>query len=273
MPENKENDKINTSKAEQTKIYSEILKKEMGISLYLPHNYDCPSHLPVLYFLHGRSGNENILFELDILKTADLLIQQKIIKPLIIVCPRIDNSRGVNSSMTTREVTSSNFNGRTINLGRYEDYFIKEIIPFIDTNYKTITNREGRFVGGASAGGYAALNYGLRYPELFSKVGGHMPALELQLDQEDIPYFSTIDIWKKYNPLYIAKECAIPSDMQLYLDAGNKDEGEFYNGCLELYKILKCRKANVQNHLFEGHHNMAYIKSNLEKYLAFYTNQ
>lgn len=194
MPENKENDKINTSKAEQTKIYSEILKKEMGISLYLPHNYDCLSHLPVLYFLHGRSGNENILFELDILKTADLLIQQKIIKPLIIVCPRIDNSRGVNSSMTTREVTSSNFNGRTINLGRYEDYFIKEVIPFIDTNYKTITSREGRFVGGASAGGYAALNYGLRYPELFSKVGGHMPALELQLDQEDIPYFSTIDI-------------------------------------------------------------------------------
>lgn len=63
------------------------------------------------------------------------------------------------------------------------------------------------------------------------------------------------------------------TDMQLYLDAGNKDEGEFYNGCLELYKILKCRKANVQNHLFEGHHNMAYIKSNLEKYLVFYTNQ
>lgn len=243
----------------------------MAITAYLPNDYNKYQHLPVLYFLHGRSGSENIIFELDILGTTDLLIQKKIIKPLIIICPRLENSRGLNSSIITKEIISSNLNGQIINLGRYEDYFIKEIIPFIDKSYKTIANKTGRFIGGASAGGYAALNYGLRYSKLFSKIGGHMPALELQLDQEDIPYFNTIDVWKKNNPLCIAKESIIPSDLQIYLDAGNKDEGEFYNGCLELFKILKDKNINVQNYIFEGHHNIAYIKSNLKKYLIFYT--
>lgn len=260
-----------SSKIESINLYSEILKKEMRLTIYLPENYDRSHPLPVLYFLHGRSGNENIIFELDMLDTVDLLIWKNVIKPLIIVCPGIENSRGLNSSTTTKEIISSNLNGQIINLGRYEDYFIKEIVPFIDKNYKTITNKRGRFIGGASAGGYAALNYGLRYPNLFSKIGGHMPALELQLDPEDVPYFNTIDIWEKYNPLHIAKKCVIPSDLQIYLDAGNKDEGEFYNGCLELYQILKNREVKVQNHVFEGHHNITYIKSNLEKYLIFYT--
>ncbi len=241
----------------------------MAITVYLPKDYDECHLLPVLYFLHGRSGSENIIFELDILGTTDLLIQKKIIKPLIIICPRLENSRGLNSSIITKEIISSNLNGQMINLGRYEDYFIEEIVPFIDKNYKIIANKTGRFIGGASAGGYAALNYSLRYSNLFSKIGGHMPVLELQLDQEDIPYFNTIDVWKKNNPLYIAKESVIPFDLQIYLDAG-KDEGEFYNGCLELFKILRNKDINVQNHIFEGHHNIEYIKSNLKNYLIFY---
>lgn len=238
---------VNESRIEKLNLYSNVLKKQMGLTIYIPQHHNNENHLPVLYFLHGRSGSENIIFELDILKTVDTLVSQNVIKPIIIVCPRLENSRGINSSLIT-----------------------KEIIPFIDSNYKTLNNKKGRFIGGASAGGYAALNYGLRYPDLFSKIGGHMPALELQLDQEDIPYFNTIDIWKKNNPLYIAKECAISLDWQIYLDAGNKDEGGFYNGCLELYKILVSRNIAVQNHIFEGHHNIEYIKENLEKYLIFY---
>lgn len=262
---------MSNSKIEKVNLYSNVLQKDMSFSIYLPCAYDNVSRLPVLYFLHGRSGDENIIFELDIFDTVNKLIQNEKIKPLIIVCPRMENSRGLNSSSITQEIVSTDLNGQTIHLGRYEDYFMKEIIPFIDCAYKTIGNKEGRYIGGVSAGGYAALNYGLRFSDMFSKVGGHMPALELQLDREDIPYFNTIDIWNKYNPLSIAENNdAINSDLHVYLDAGNNDEGGFYNGCLELYNILKERGINVQNHIFEGHHNIAYVKSNFEKYLIFY---
>ena len=54
-------------------------------------------------------------------------------------------------------------------------------------------------------------------------------------------------------------------DFKVYLDAGDKDEGEFYNGCSILDKILKSRGIESQNYVFEGHHNVEYIKSNMEK--------
>ncbi len=40
----------------------------------------------ILYFLHGRSGNENIIFDLNMKGIADEMIESGKIKPLIIVC-------------------------------------------------------------------------------------------------------------------------------------------------------------------------------------------
>ena len=115
---------------EVIKIFSKCLNKEMNIAIYVPKEYR-NINLPVLYFLHGRSGSEEILkfFNMDTL--ASSLIEDGIIKPMIIVCPNMDNSRGINSSIDYKEV-----NGKygTVNLGLYEDYLINEVIPYIDSN-------------------------------------------------------------------------------------------------------------------------------------------
>lgn len=256
------------SKIEHLLLFSKKLEKEMGVNIYLPPDYSSTRRFPVLYFLHGRSGNENIIHFLAIKDVADKLISSEIINSLIIVCPRMENSRGLNSSVVTDEIKSG---GRVINVGQYEDYFIKEIIPYIDSRYNTIDDVSGRYVGGVSAGGYAALNYGLKYPDLFSRIGGHMPALELQLDKEDIPYFGNISFWMENDPIEVAKECKLNLIQRWYLDAGDKDEGHFYEGCDRLYQILKKRGANVQNHIFTGHHDLAYLKSNFKNYLIFYS--
>lgn len=92
------------------------------------------------------------MFEIDIHTTADKLIETGKIEPMIIVCPRMENSRGVNSSIVCKEIPDPVKSHRTIHLGRYEDYFIDEIIPFIDKTFKTINDRKGRYIGGASAG-------------------------------------------------------------------------------------------------------------------------
>lgn len=49
-----------------------------------------------------------------------------------------------------------------------ETAFIRELIPHIDDNYRTLTNRESRVLAGYSMGGYGAMSIGLRYPQLFS---------------------------------------------------------------------------------------------------------
>jgi len=157
------------SRIEELAIYSKSLNKPMPVVIYLPSGYDDEESLPVLYFLHGRSGDENFIKNIELDKVADRLIENEDIKPMIIVCPRIENSRGINSSPICKDVKDPY--GRTINIGMYEDYFMTDIIPYIDKNFKTVKNRLGRFIGGVSAGGYAALHNALRHPDLFSKVG------------------------------------------------------------------------------------------------------
>lgn len=259
---------MENSKIDEIKFHSECLGKEMFLLVYLPENYISLSAIPVLYFLHGRTGDEKIMYEANISTTADEMINSKEINPLIIVCPRIENSRGINSSVINSEVLDSK--NRVINIGLYEDYFIKEVIPFIDNKYNTVKDRKGRFIGGASAGGYAALHNALRHQDMFSKVGGHMPALELQLEDEDKPYFNNQEIWQKYDPISIAKKSNIIQDMKFYLDAGDSDEGRFYQGCQILKEVLKSKSINADNYIFNGHHNVEYIKSNIHKYLEFY---
>jgi len=261
---------MNKSKVEKVNFYSDVLGKQMPMLVYLPEHYNSLTPLPVLYFLHGRSGSENLMFEMEINTKADKMIKTEEIKPLIIACPRIENSRGVNSSLICKKISEPGDNNRIINLGMYEDYFMKEIVPLTDKKFNTITDRKGRYIGGISAGGYVALHNAFRHQHMFSKVGGHMPALELELEDDDKPYYKDMDLWEKYDPIYIAKNNNISSDIDVYLDAGDKDEGRFYEGCLILHEILKKEGINSQNHVFPGNHSAEYIQSNIEKYLNFY---
>jgi enterochelin esterase-like enzyme len=263
---------MNQSKVEKVTFHSDILDKEMSMLVYLPDCYNNLTPLPVLYFLHGRSGNERMMLEMDINTKADRLIKDGEMKPLIIVCPRMENSRGLNSSLISKEVPDPIANNRIINLGMYEDYFMKEVVPLTDRTFNTIKDRKGRFIGGASAGGYAALHNAFRHQHMFSKAGGHMPALELKLEEEDKPFFKDMDTWQKYDPLYIAENNNISPDIDVYLDAGDKDEGKFYEGCSVLHNILKEKGINSQNYIFAGNHSPEYIQSNIEKYLRFYSH-
>ncbi len=239
----------------------------MAISVYLPFDYDNKESFPTLYFHHGRNGDENILVDAGLKTTADRLINNHTINSMIIVCPNLDNSRGLNSSSEYKEVKDPF--GRIINTGLYENYFINEVISEIDKRFKTIKNRKYRFVGGASAGGYIALHNAFRHTDLFSKAGGHMPAIELELEEEDKAYFQNPKNWEKYDPIHLAKKME-QSDLKIYLDAGDEDEGQFYEGCAMLQDVLIEKGIISQNHIYKGHHNVEYIKTNMEKYLCFY---
>ncbi len=95
---------------------------------------------------------------------ATALIAEGKIRPLMIVSPEIDNGYGINTSLTTQSVSG-------YSRGMYEDYVMKDLIPYVDHHYSTIANKSGRYVGGLSMGGFAALHDSFLHPDVFSKVG------------------------------------------------------------------------------------------------------
>jgi S-formylglutathione hydrolase FrmB len=60
---------------------------------------------------------------------------------------------------------------------KYESYLVNELIPAIDKTFRTAAKRENRFIAGLSMGGYGAIKFGLKYPEMFSLVGSFSGAL------------------------------------------------------------------------------------------------
>lgn len=153
----------------------EIAEREL--SIYLPEGYDTSElAYPVVYLIHGATGTNRTFLErgypgwipvIHVNLTMDKLIEDGKVQPLIVVMP--DMNRDGNS----RELS-------------YEDYLIREIVPFVDTTYRAIPGRQGRAIAGHSRGGADALYISLTYPMVFSLVGTYASGFYREVPSEDL---------------------------------------------------------------------------------------
>ena len=81
--------------------------------------------------------------------------------PVIVVFPDCFTSLGGNQYINSSAI------------GRYADYLTKELIPFIDREFRTLADRDHRGCFGKSSGGYGAIVHGMRYPESWGAVADH----------------------------------------------------------------------------------------------------
>ena len=249
-------------------ITSSSLNMTMGFAVYLPPNYTPESDYPVLYSMYGYGGNQYSMFNgfLSINVTADKMITRGALKPMIIVVPDYKNSFAVNS---TRE-QNPNSSGGTI--GLYEDYLIKELIPYIDLHFSTDITRSGRFIEGYSMGGYAALYLGFNYPELFSKIAAHSSALwdysssDQFTGQRDWLY-TTPDLRARRDPFLLARSQDL-RNTEIYLDVGTNDS--LFGVNQRFYQHLLTQGIRVEWHTSNGGHTQTYWSSNTENYFFFY---
>jgi len=135
--------------------------------VYLPPGYDGGSErYPVAWCLSGFTGRGRMMLNDNpwspgIADRMDALLASGQAKPMILALPdcftHIGGSQYVNSPA----------------LGRYEDHVIEELVPLVDSRYRTLPAREHRGVIGKSSGGYGALMLGMRRPEIFGGLACH----------------------------------------------------------------------------------------------------
>ena len=134
---------------------------DLEIAIYLPEGYDTSElRYPVVYLLHGggTEGPAHILgYPGNAPRSADALIANNQIQPLILAIPRVD----------------TNCNCRSL---AREQYMVQEVVPFVDANYRTIPTRSARAIAGWSRGGAHALFTAMTHPHMFSMVGAYASA-------------------------------------------------------------------------------------------------
>jgi len=140
---------------EEKIIRSSILGKDVRYTVYLPADYDHSERTyPVVYLLHGFTDDNTGWLQFgEINRYADKAIQDGDIPPMIIVMPNGDSSFYINS-----------FDGKE----KYEDFFIREFMPAVEKTWRIKGEKRYRGIAGFSMGGYGALFYAIKYPNLFA---------------------------------------------------------------------------------------------------------
>lgn len=147
--------------------YSEVNDAMRHCFVYTPAEYDRnpDKRYPVLYLQHGGGENEYGWPEQG--KTAhimDNLIAAGKAVPFIIVMD--------NGSWSRPAGSHGEGNGLPSNWAdNFMNTLIKDIIPMIDSNFRTIADREHRAMAGLSMGGMQTRAITLAHPEMFSSLG------------------------------------------------------------------------------------------------------
>ena len=261
-----------TGRAECRQVNSKILAKPVHYCIFLPPSYDAnPSQkFPVLYFLHGLGENEQILLNSDGWQIIEEAWSAKTLGEFIIVAPDAGRSFYINSK-----------NGKV----RYEDFFIQEFLPAIERNYRIHATRASRGIEGISMGGYGALRFALKYPNLFGSVAVHSAALidrppSVQIDERQQTAISRLVgtafgepfdrvYWTRENPFTIVRNGAAPIGLKIYFDCGTEDDFGFNVGAQQFHDLLVAHKIPNEFHLYPGGHSWIYFAQHFPEGLEF----
>jgi enterochelin esterase-like enzyme len=219
--------------------FLETTKPPQAYFIYLPPCYDekTETRYPVLYLLHGQTYTADQWIRLGAVDALDSLILSGETKPFIIVFP---DDRYWNLS------AGSGFGGRLVD----------DLIPFIDSTYRTLTDREYRAIGGLSRGAGWALRLGFSRWDLFSIIGLHSLAV-LQNDRTQVSNW-TADIPPASRP-------------SIFMDIGDNDQELAMAGSIE--EQFNDYGISHEWHRYRGAHTEEYWSTHVEEYISWYAEQ
>ena len=134
------------------------------VSVYLPPNYNASTQrYPVIYYLHGFMGKDSIFSNMK--NILDAGISKQKIRPFIFV------------QADQYTLFEGSFYSNSLLTGNWDEFESKELVAYVDKNYRTLATRESRGIAGHSMGGYGAFKIGMLHPEVFSSIYALSPGL------------------------------------------------------------------------------------------------
>lgn len=198
-------------------IPSAIMNKKYKAAVVLPASYgNNDKSYPVLYLLHG--GFEH--FDAWLSKTPNQMLLHNLADNLniIIVMPEGESFSFYLDSPINKE-------------SQFETYITKEVVSEIDNTYRTVKDRKGRVISGASMGGFGAIYLATRNPNLFCAAGSMSGAMDLNMTHYKI---SSDDVK------------SLKLQLEKILGPEEKDTANFYFNHSPINMLLKIKNSNVK---------------------------
>ncbi len=240
-------------------VYSPSMDKQIKNVIILPENYGKAADVkyPVLYLLHGYSGNHSNWIKIKS-NLPDLATRYG----AIIVCPDGQNSWYWDSPVNPKM--------------RYETYVSSELVKYIDSKYKTRPEPAARAITGLSMGGHGGLWLGIRHQDVFGACGSMSGGVDIlpfpenwEMKKHLGDYSENKQIWEDHtvmNQLHKIKA----GKLGIIIDCGT---GDFFFG---VNKALheKLLYLNIPHDYIErpGVHNWPYWTNAIEYQLLYFSS-
>ena len=248
---------VHAYKVKDVNIFSEAMKKEIPVRIVTPENYKQKETFPVVYLLHGHSGNYKSWTEgSDVEELSDLY-------NIIVVMP----DGGFDSWY---------FDSRIAKDYQYETFVSSELVTYIDTNFKTIKDRSGRAITGLSMGGHGAMYIAIRHQDVFGSAGTTSGGVDIRPFPEKWNISARLGTYQEHpenwesNTVINMTHLLSPGSLNIIIDCGFEDF--FYEVNCNLHD--KLLKEGIPHDFYTrpGKHNWQYWKNSIKYQMLFFSN-
>ena len=253
------------SRLQDRVFQSESLRRAMKYRILLPKDYfETSRSYPVLYLLHGWHG------EYQNWSTLTKLAYYAESLPLIVIMPDAGDSWYVDSATSAQD--------------KFEQYVIDDLIEEVDRHWRTLRCSRRRAIAGLSMGGYGAVKFALKYPDIFqaaASISGAFNAAspELGNSRSDLQpslmkaFDEAHSKTREQNDLFSLAASARPqSTAYLYIDCGNQDSS-FLEPNRRFVSLLSQRNFAYEYHEYPGAHTWQYWDERLSAVLRVVQQQ
>lgn len=249
---------VQASVVDTIQTFSPSMQKNIKSVVITPDNYKSAKELPVVYLLHGYSGNH-----LDWINKAKGFEKAADQYGIIIVCP--DGGFG-----------SWYFDSPVDPTSKYETFISDELIKSVDLKYKTIKNRKGRAITGLSMGGHGALYLAFRHQDVFGAAGSMSGGVDIRPFPNNWEIFKRLgtyseqpERWEK-NTVINMLNLLSPDSLAIIIDCGSEDF--FYKVNENLHQQLLYRNIPHDFITRPGGHTWPYWTNAIKFQMLFMSN-
>jgi enterochelin esterase-like enzyme len=231
--------------------FSKTTGASRRIFVYTPPGYDADTgaRYPVLYLQHGGGEDERAWgIQGHVNLIMDNLIAEKKAVPMIIVMEKGSATKPGEASQVLPfgGGPRSASNNRGAFMQAFEDVVIKDLIPMVDSTYRTIPDRDHRAMAGLSMGGMQTFQVTMNHLDMFAYIGGFSGAG----GRFGPPGAAPLDIAKSYNGVFADSKAFNNKVKLLWVGVGTAEPKMMHDGIIAFHQALD--QAGIKHIFYES---------------------